>query len=79
VRAIFILFLATAAYAQNGLTITVNCNDGHSLNRTLSQLNKQMPTTVIVQGTCTEYVTIDGFEGLALKGHGCQRQKNSYA
>jgi len=68
VWAIFIVFLASAAYAQNGLTITVNCDNGQSLSRTLSQLNKQMPTTLIVQGTCTEYVTIDGFEGLALKG-----------
>jgi len=68
VWAIFILFLASAAYAQNVLSITVNCDNGQSLNRTLSQLNKQMPITVIVQGTCTEYVTIDGFEGLTLKG-----------
>jgi hypothetical protein len=68
VWAIFILFLASAAYAQNALTITVNCDNGQSLNHTLSQLNKKMPITVIVQGTCTEYVTIDGFEGLALKG-----------
>jgi hypothetical protein len=68
VWAIFILFLASAADAQNGLTITVNCDNGQSLSRTLSQLNKQMPATVIVQGTCTEYVTIDQFEGLALKG-----------
>ena len=64
VWAIFILFLASAAHAQNGLTITVNCNHGQSLNSTLSRLIKQIPTTVIVKGTCTEYVTIDGFEGL---------------
>ena len=62
VWAIFMLFLASAAYAQNGLTITVNCDNGQSLSRTLSQLNKQMPTTLIVQGTCTEYVTIDGLK-----------------
>ena len=68
VRAIFILFLASAAYAQNGLTITVNCNNGQSLNSTLSRLIKQIPTTVIVQGTCTEYVTVNGFENLTLKG-----------
>ena len=68
VWAIFILFLASAAYAQNGLTITVNCNNGQSLNRTLSKLNKQEPVTVLVQGTCTEFVKVDGFEGLTLKG-----------
>jgi len=65
---ISILFLISVAYAQNPLTITVNCNNGQSLNRTLSQLNKQMPTTLIVQGTCTEFVKVDGFEGLTLKG-----------
>jgi len=63
-----ILFLVSAAYAQNTLTITVNCNNGQSLNRTLSELNKQTPAIVIVQGTCTEYVTIDGFESLTLRG-----------
>jgi len=68
VWAIFILFLASAAYAQNGLTITVNCNKGQSLNGTLSRLIKLIPTTVIVQGTCTEFVTVNGFENLTLKG-----------
>jgi hypothetical protein len=34
----------------------------------LAKLNKQIPTTVFVQGTCTEFVTVDGFEGLTLKG-----------
>jgi hypothetical protein len=68
VWAIFILFLASAAYAQNGLTITVNCDNGQSLSRTLSKLNKQEPITVLVQGTCTEFVKVDSFEGLTLKG-----------
>jgi hypothetical protein len=68
VGVISILFFASAAYAQNTLTITVNCNNGQSLNRTLSELNKQTPEIVIVQGTCTEYVTIDGFESLTLRG-----------
>jgi len=58
----------SAAYAQNTRTITVNCNNGQSLNRTLSELNKQTPAIVIVQGTCTEYVPIDGFESLTLRG-----------
>jgi hypothetical protein len=68
VGAISILLLVSAAFAQNGLTITVNCNNGQSLNRTLSQLDRQRPTTVVVEGTCTEFVKIDGFEGLTLKG-----------
>jgi hypothetical protein len=68
VGVISILFLFSAALAQNGPTITVNCNNGQSLNGTLSHLNRQGPTTVIVQGTCTEFVKIDGFEALTLKG-----------
>jgi len=63
-----VLFLVSAAFSQNGPTIPVNCNNGQSLNRTLSKLNKQIPTTVIVRGTCIEYVTVDGFEGLTLRG-----------
>lgn len=48
--------------------ITVNCANGQSLNGALSRLNKFGPTTVFVKGTCTEYVTINGFDGLTLKG-----------
>ena len=48
--------------------IVVNCDQGQSLNRTLSMLNKDVPATVVVKGTCTEYVRLSGFEGLTLKG-----------
>jgi len=65
---ISILFLISAAFAQNGPTITVNCGNGQSLNHALSQLDKQKPATVVVEGTCTEFVKIDGFEALTLKG-----------
>ena len=66
--AVSILFLVSAAFAQNAPTITVNCNNGQSLNHTLSQLDRQKPATIIVEGSCTEFVKIDGFEGLTLKG-----------
>jgi hypothetical protein len=46
----------------------VKCDNGQSLNSTLSRLNRKMPTTILVEGTCTEYVSIDGFEDLTLKG-----------
>jgi hypothetical protein len=49
-------------------SVTVDCNNGQSLNGTLSNLNKQTPTTVSVNGTCTEYVQVIGFENLVLKG-----------
>ena len=65
--AISILVLASSVAAL-GQSITVNCGNGQSLNSTLAKLNKQIPNTVVVQGTCTEYVVIDGFEGLTLQG-----------
>jgi hypothetical protein len=48
-------------------SVVVNCDEGHSLNSAISKLNKQIPNTVTVQGTCTEYVTIAGFENLTVK------------
>jgi hypothetical protein len=48
--------------------VVVNCDQGQSLNRTLSRLDKHSPATVLVRGTCTEFVQISGFEGLTLKG-----------
>ena len=68
VSVISVLFLVSAASAQNSRSVSVDCNNGQSLSSTLAKLNKQLPTTVFVLGTCTEFVTIDGFEGLTLKG-----------
>jgi len=65
---ILILLVSSATFGQSAQPINVNCNNGQSLNSTLAKLNKQTPHTVIVQGTCTEFVRIDGFEDLALKG-----------
>jgi len=60
-------FFVAPIFADFG-PITVNCAEGQSLNGTLSKLNKLVPTTVFVKGTCTEYVTINGFTGLTLIG-----------
>lgn len=46
---------------------TVYCDHGQSLSRMLSQMNKSVPTTILVQGTCTESIQISGFDGLTLK------------
>jgi Right handed beta helix region len=48
--------------------VVVNCDHGQSLNRTLSRLHKHSPAAVLVSGTCTEFVQVNGFEGLTLKG-----------
>ena len=68
VGVISVLFLVSVASAQNARTVSVDCNNGQSLSGTLAKLNRQIATTVLVQGTCTEFVTVDGFEGLTLKG-----------
>ena len=47
---------------------TVDCTKGQSINQTLSTLDKQASNTVLVNGTCTEYVQVTGFENLTLKG-----------
>src|ERR1039458_9801934 len=62
-----LLFSATWVTANRGL-IVVDCGAGQSLNRTLAKMDKFEPATVRVKGTCTEYVLIDGFNDLTLKG-----------
>jgi hypothetical protein len=66
---ILLLLAASIAVAESPTqSITVDCNKGQSLNSTLSKLNRQTPNTVSVNGTCTEYVQITGFENLTLQG-----------
>lgn len=61
-----LLFSATLAFTDQ--TRTVDCGVGQSLTFTLATLNKLMPATVTVKGTCTEYVLVQGFNNLTLKG-----------
>lgn len=61
-----LMFSATSTLAEQ--TRTVNCTEGQSLNLALATLTKFLPATVTVEGTCTEYVTIKGFDGLMVKG-----------
>lgn len=62
----FIIFAASFAMAA---PVVVNCDTHQSLNRTLAVLPKMIPITIWVRGTCTEYVTVSGFNGLTLKGY----------
>src|SRR5437879_6281075 len=55
-------------FAEDDFTVTVNCAIGQSLNGTLSKVPKLVPLTVFVKGICTEYVIINGFNRLTLKG-----------
>jgi len=64
---VLLILLVAVALAQTQ-SISVNCDNGQSLNSTLSKLNKQTPATVSVTGTCTEYVQVIGFENLTLQG-----------
>jgi hypothetical protein len=61
------LLLLTATYVKAD-PIMVNCDQGQSLKQTIARLDRRVPATVLVQGTCTEFVTVYGFEGLTLKG-----------
>jgi hypothetical protein len=67
-----LVLVASVAAAETTSTpsvpVTVDCSLGQSLNRALSQLDKHTPFTVSVNGTCTEYVKVIGFENLTLKG-----------
>ena len=66
---ILLVSVASIAVAETPTqSITVDCNKGQSLNNTLATLNKQVPNTVLVSGTCTEYVQVVGFENLTLQG-----------
>jgi hypothetical protein len=72
VRVLMLCVLATPfaikqASAQS-IPVTVDCNKGQSLNSVLAELDKHVPTTVSVNGTCTEYVHVTGFQNLTLKG-----------
>jgi len=46
----------------------VNCDAGQSVNQTLALLDKHTAVTVFVKGTCSEYIQINDFDGLTLKG-----------
>jgi hypothetical protein len=61
-----LFFVANLAAADP--QIVVDCDAGQSLNKTLSHLKKTGPTTILVKGTCTEYVHIDGFDRLTVNG-----------
>ncbi len=65
--------LVTLLFAANWVTATpapimVNCDKGQSISSTLAALDKSAPATVTVKGTCTEFVLVDGFNGLTLNG-----------
>lgn len=72
VSGVSILFLAltyvAAAEQPVSTPITVDCSKGQSVNQALAKLDKHTPTTILVNGTCTESVAVIGFENLTLKG-----------
>ncbi len=68
VRKLALVTLIFAAAWAMAVQVTVNCDQGQSLNNTLSHLNKIVPATVFVKGNCSEYVQISGFDRLTLKG-----------
>lgn len=67
-RILVLLGIVFASSLLMARSVVVNCDAGQSLSQTLSTLDKNTPNTVWVKGTCTEYVVIDGFEGLTITG-----------
>jgi hypothetical protein len=66
----FLILAVSVVRAQTpapSIPVTVDCSSGQSLNRTLAKLNKLVPTTVSVNGTCSEYIQVFGFENLKLQ------------
>ncbi|SRR6266571_4301714 len=61
-----LLFFAVGAGAAS--TVTVDCDAGQSLGKSLAKINKLNPATVMVKGTCIEYVLVEGFDDLTLSG-----------
>ena len=65
---ILTFLIVTLASSLTAAQLSVDCNAGQSLNGALSKLDKHTPITVSVNGVCTEYVQVIGFDGLVLKG-----------
>jgi len=63
-----LFFSATSTFAIPVQTRTVNCSQGQSLTQTLATLIKLFPAIVTIQGTCTEFVLVNGFNDLTLTG-----------
>src|SRR5215469_1801550 len=58
----------SSIWASADPTFTVDCDAGQSLTLTLAKVQNLSPATVTFKGTCTEYVLVDGFNNLTLKG-----------
>lgn len=66
-RAVLALTVVALAAASAAADVSVNCDRGQSLDQALSLIPRQVPMTVVVTGTCTEYVTVSDLDGLLLK------------
>jgi Right handed beta helix region len=60
--------LISAQPSTASVAVKVDCSKGQSLNRALSKLEKHNAATVTVNGTCSEYVQVNGLENLTLRG-----------
>ena len=62
------MLLLSALWAAAAPPVTVDCDAGQSLSRTLAKMDRLTPATVNIKGTCTEYVLVEGFNDLTLHG-----------
>lgn len=62
------LLMPCVGTAKDKQTTKVDCDKGQTINDVLGRIDRQGPNTVVVSGTCTELVWIEGFSQLALQG-----------
>ena len=62
------IVLSSMYISASASPILVDCNAGQTLTHALAKLDKVTPATVQFTGTCTEFVLIDGFSNLTLRG-----------
>jgi hypothetical protein len=68
-RSIFCSLLVLAAgLSVEAATVTVDCTQGQSLAAALNSLNPRGPNTVNVRGACAEWVDVQRFDRLTLRG-----------
>jgi hypothetical protein len=65
---VLVLYALTFSIAAQSATVKIHCGASASgINSALSRLNPIGPNTLIVSGTCSENVVVQGFDRLTLQ------------
>jgi hypothetical protein len=67
--AVLLLLLATPATSSAQQNLAVDCSTGGNVNTVLGQFtNRNANNRLTISGSCTQFVTVRGFNGLTLEG-----------